>query len=44
MDASLTRFDTIYAAGGAAHAIFPIRRQKLREITDAEYADLTRDA
>lgn len=44
MDASLTRFDTVYAAGGAAHAIFPIRTQKLREITNAEYADLTRDA
>ncbi|MCY4464636.1 MAG: YbaK/EbsC family protein [Chloroflexi bacterium] len=44
MDASLTRFDTMYAAGGAAHAIFPIPTEKLREITDADYADLARDA
>ncbi len=44
MDASLTRFETIYAAGGAAHAIFPIRTEKLREITGAAYADLTREA
>lgn len=44
MDASLTRFETIYAAGGAAHAIFPIRTEKLREITGAEYADLASDA
>ncbi|MCY3572851.1 MAG: YbaK/EbsC family protein [Chloroflexi bacterium] len=43
MDASLRRFDTIYAAGGAAHAIFPMSTEKLREITAADYADLTRD-
>ncbi|MYI41188.1 MAG: YbaK/EbsC family protein [Chloroflexi bacterium] len=43
MDASLRRFDSIYAAGGAAHAIFPMSTEKLREITAADYADLTRD-
>ena len=42
MDASLLRFETVYAAGGAAHAIFPICTEKLREITAAEVADLTR--
>lgn len=44
MDSGLTRFDTVYAAGGAAHAIFPIGTEKLREIARAEIADLTRAA
>lgn len=44
MDTSLRRFETIYAAGGAAHAIFPIHTDKLREITDAAVADLASDA
>ncbi len=44
MDASLRRYDTIYAAGGAANAIFPMRTETLREIASADYVDLARDA
>ena len=44
MDASLRRFDTIYAAGGAANAIFPMRTETLCEIASADYADLARAA
>ncbi|MCY4147542.1 MAG: YbaK/EbsC family protein [Chloroflexi bacterium] len=44
MDASLRRFETVYAAGGAGHAIFPVRTEKLREIAAAEVADLASDA
>ena len=43
MDDSLLRFELVYAAGGAANAIFPIAPGILRQITAAEVADLTRE-
>ncbi len=43
MDETLKRFDTVYAAGGAANAIFPIELETLRALTEARFADLVRD-
>lgn len=42
LDQTLSRFDTVYAAGGAANAIFPIRLATLQEVTNGEYADVVR--
>ena len=43
VDASLTRFETVYAAAGSANAIFPIKLSALVEITEGTLADVARD-
>ena len=40
LDESLKRYETVYAAGGAANAIFPMRLSRLQEVTDGVFADL----
>ena len=42
LDCSLQRFETVYAAGGAANAIFPIRLQTLQAVTGGAFADLVK--
>lgn len=42
LDDTLKRFRTVYAAGGAANAVFPINLMTLRQITDGAFADLAR--
>ena len=42
LDETLKRFETVYAAGGAVNAIFPIPLSVLKEITSGSYADLVR--
>lgn len=42
LDETLKRFDTVYAAGGAANAIFPVPLSLLREVTRGIFADLVR--
>ena len=42
LDETLKRFDTVYAAGGAANAIFPMRLSQLQEVTRGTFADLVR--
>lgn len=39
-DESLLRFETIWAAAGTPHSVFPISREKLRELTGAQLADI----
>ena len=42
IDQSLQRFETVYAAGGAANAIFPIDLTTLQNVTDGVFADLVK--
>ena len=42
LDDSLKRYETVYAAGGAANAIFPIRLPLLQEVTGGRFADVAR--
>ena len=42
LDNTLGRYHTVYAAGGAANAIFPIDLNTLCQITAGVFADLTR--
>ena len=42
MDDNLRRYDSVYAAGGAANAIFPIDLAVLRAVTNADFADIAR--
>ncbi len=42
LDEGLRRFDLVYAAGGAANAIFPISLKTLAEVTGGEFVDLAR--
>jgi len=42
LDETLKRFEIVYAAGGAANAIFPLRLDLLREATGASFADVVR--
>ena len=42
LDERLQRFDTVYAAGGAANAIFPISLSALLAVTDGSFADVVR--
>lgn len=42
LDDRLRRFDIVYAAGGAANAIFPIALATLRQATKADFADIAR--
>ncbi len=42
LDQSLQRFETVYAAGGAANAIFPIGLKTLQQVTGGVFADLVK--
>ena len=42
MDRTLLRYDTVYAAAGAADAIFPIAPDRLRVISGAEVVEIVR--
>lgn len=42
IDDNLRRYDIVYAAGGAANAIFPIELAVLRQVTKADFADIAR--
>lgn len=42
LDESLKRYETVYAAGGAANAIFPVPLSLLHEVTRGTFADLVR--
>ena len=41
IDQALGRFDTVWAAAGAHHAVFPIKYQQLIEITSGRVAALS---
>ncbi|MDY6874843.1 MAG: YbaK/EbsC family protein [Chloroflexota bacterium] len=43
IDASLARFETVYAAAGHPHAVFPIAFEKLAHITGGHMADVTKN-
>jgi len=43
VDASLSRFETVWAAAGAHNAVFPIAFSKLVEITGGQVAALTEE-
>ena len=43
IDRTLTRFDTVWAAAGNAHAVVPITYQQLVTITGGEVVDLVED-
>lgn len=43
LDESLQRFETVYAAGGAANAIFPVTASTLEEVTGGSFADLVKN-
>jgi prolyl-tRNA editing enzyme YbaK/EbsC (Cys-tRNA(Pro) deacylase) len=40
IDRTLSRFETVWAAAGSGHAVFPIRYERLLEITDGQVMDL----
>lgn len=40
IDRSLARYETVWAAAGSAHAVFPIAYQQLVAITNGEVTDL----
>jgi len=42
LDESLRRYETVYAAGGAANAIFPVPLSVLQEVTGGKFADVVR--
>jgi len=41
VDESLSRFETVYAAAGHPHAVFPISFEALVQLTDGHVADIT---
>ena len=43
IDASLARFETVYAAAGHPHAVFPIAFEALVRITGGRVADVTQN-
>ena len=43
IDRTLSRFNTVWAAAGNAHAVFPIAYQQLVTITGGEVVDLVED-
>jgi prolyl-tRNA editing enzyme YbaK/EbsC (Cys-tRNA(Pro) deacylase) len=43
-DADLLRFDTVWAAAGTPHAVFPVAPGELVRVTDATVADLRVEA
>jgi prolyl-tRNA editing enzyme YbaK/EbsC (Cys-tRNA(Pro) deacylase) len=44
IDRTLGRFDTVWAAAGNAHAVFPIAYEQLVTITQGEVMDLVVEA
>ncbi len=44
IDEALSRFETVWAAAGAHHAVFPIKYQQLIEITSGRVAALSGEA
>ena len=40
VDASLARFDTVWAAAGSGHAVFPIAYRRLLDVTSGQVLDL----
>jgi prolyl-tRNA editing enzyme YbaK/EbsC (Cys-tRNA(Pro) deacylase) len=40
VDSTLARYDTVWAAAGSAHAVFPIAYQQLLSISAGEVMDL----
>jgi len=44
IDRTLSRFDTVWAAAGNAHAVFPIAYEQLVTITQGEVTDLAAQA
>ena len=44
IDCTLSRFDTVWAAAGSAHAVFPITYEQLVAITQGEVMDLVVEA
>jgi prolyl-tRNA editing enzyme YbaK/EbsC (Cys-tRNA(Pro) deacylase) len=43
LDDTLQRFDRVYAAGGAANAIFPMRLSLLASVSGGTFADLAKN-
>jgi Cys-tRNA(Pro) deacylase len=43
IDRSLGRFETVYAAAGSPHAVFPIAYDMLLQVTTGQVADVTED-
>lgn len=44
VDSTLARYDTLWAAAGSGHAVFPVAYQQLLSITAGEVTDLTQAA
>jgi prolyl-tRNA editing enzyme YbaK/EbsC (Cys-tRNA(Pro) deacylase) len=44
VDSTLARYDTVWAAAGSTHAVFPIAYQQLLSITAGEVMDLAQTA
>ena len=44
VDASLARFETLWAAAGSGHAVFPIAYRDLLSVTGGEVLDFVEDA
>lgn len=43
VDRDLLRFDTVWAAAGTSHAVFPVLPADLVRVTDARVIDLRRE-
>lgn len=43
VDESLTRFQTVHAAAGSPHAVFPIRLDELMRVTQGHLCDIVED-
>jgi prolyl-tRNA editing enzyme YbaK/EbsC (Cys-tRNA(Pro) deacylase) len=43
IDKNLGRFESLYAAAGSPHAVFPVSYDTLVEITEGQLADVTED-
>lgn len=43
VDASLQRFETVYASAGSANSIFPIKVSELVKITNGQIADVAKE-
>ena len=41
IDQSLRRFETVYAAAGHPHAVFPVSYEALVKLTNGRVADIT---
>jgi prolyl-tRNA editing enzyme YbaK/EbsC (Cys-tRNA(Pro) deacylase) len=40
IDQTLSRFETVYAAAGSPHHIFPIRFETLKDVTNGDVIDV----